>query len=135
MKQLLYIRAPALWLLLGLVLGGCVKQVEPAAPPASAPAPEPFAAPAAAPSTPPTVGGIPAAAISAAERAKARVEAASTATLDHGVIYKQAKALLAEGKAAEALRLLDTIQLELLTTEQEKAITELRAQISRSLKQ
>lgn len=116
-----------------LFLVGCVKPLEQATEPAPPPAPEPFAAAPEAPKQAPTVAGIPAASIAAAERAKARVEVASTATLDHGAIYKQAQTLFAEGKGAEALRVLNTIQPELLTPAQEKAVADLRTQITRSL--
>ncbi len=115
-------------------LAGCPKPIEQAKPaPAPAPAPEPFAAAPAAPTQPPSVAGIPAAAIAAAERANAKVVVASTATLDNGAIYKQAKQLLADRKPAEAGRMLDTIQTELLTPAQEKAVADLRAEIQRAL--
>ena len=115
------------------LLAGCPKPAEQARPePAPAPAPEPFAGAPAAPTQPPSVAGIPAAAIAAAERAKAKVEVASTATLDNGAIYKQAKQLLADGKPSEALHTLETIQMELLTPAQEKAVADLRAEIERT---
>lgn len=119
----------ALLCLSGLV--GCVKPAEQKAPENNpAPKAEPFAAAPDAPAKPPSVAGIPAASIAAAERAKARVEVASTATLDNGAIYKQAQALFAEKKYAEALAALNNIQPELLTAPQEKAVNELRAQIT-----
>jgi hypothetical protein len=114
----------------------CVKQVEQAAP---APQPPPPAdafstAAATAPAAgTPSVAGIPAAAISLAERTKAKVELAATATADNGVVFKQAQALFAEKKYAEALRVLDTIQRELLTPAQEKAVSDLRTQLTRAL--
>lgn len=114
-----------------LLLAGCPKPAEQKAP-ANKPAPqaEPFSTDATvSPTTTPGIAGIPAAAIAAAERAKARVEVASTATRDNGAIYKEAKALFAEQKYSEALHALDGIQAELMTPPQEKAVNELRAQI------
>ncbi|MBC8011958.1 MAG: hypothetical protein H7067_17870, partial [Burkholderiales bacterium] len=109
----------------------CVKPAEQASPATKAPEPEPFSTAATvAPTQQPSVGGIPAAAIAAAERAKARVEVASTATADNGAIYKQAQTLFAEKKYAEALHALDSIQVELMTSAQEKAVAELRAKIT-----
>jgi hypothetical protein len=117
-----------------VLLSACVKPAEQAAAPvaAPAPAPEPFAAAPTASSQPPSVAGIPAAAIAAAERAKARVEVASTATVDNGALYKRAQALFAEKKYGEALRVLDDIPVELLTEAQDKAVKELRANIQRA---
>ncbi len=124
-----------------VLLAGCTKPAEPATTPAPAPAPAPATAPAAdafsaapaAPTTQPSFAGIPAAAIAAAERAKARVETASTATLDNGAIFKQAQAFFVEKKYPEALKALDSIQAELLTPAQEKAVNDLRAQITQAL--
>ena len=115
---------------LALALSACVKQVETKTPEPAQPAPEPFAAAPAAPAQPPSVAGIPAAAIAAAERAVAKVEVASTNTIDHGALYKQAQALFAEKKYAEALRALDSMQPELLTPAQAQAVNTLRAQIT-----
>jgi hypothetical protein len=117
-----------------LLLAGCVKPAEPK-PPENKPAPqvEPFAAAPETPAKAPTLAGIPAAAIGAAERARARVEVASTATVDQGAFYKQAQALYAEKKFPEALAALNQIQPELLTRPQEKAVDELRAQINAGL--
>lgn len=115
---------------LGL-LSACVKPAEQKAPENNpAPKAEPFAEAPPAPTQPPSVAGIPAAAIAAAERAKARVEVASTATKDNGAIYRQAQVFFAEKKYDEALSSLGQIQPELLTPAQEKAVTDLRAQIA-----
>jgi hypothetical protein len=122
--------ATAVILLTALALAGCVKQVETKEPAPAPAAPEPFAAAPAAPSQPPSVAGIPSAAIAAAGRAVAKVEVASTNTLDHGTLYRQAQALFAEKKYAEALRALDAIQVELLTPAQAQAVTALRTQIT-----
>jgi hypothetical protein len=118
--------------LIAVALGfsGCVKPADHKAP-ENTPAPkaEPFAAAPAAPAQPPSVAGIPAAAIAAAERAKAKVEIASTATAESGALFRQAQALFAEKKYAEALAALNALTPELLTPEQEKAVAELRAKI------
>ncbi len=119
-------------------LTGCFKPVETKAPEVTPPPPaEPFSTAAAtAPAQPATsVAGIPAAAIGAAHRAVAKVEIASTATADNGTLYRQAQTLLAEKKPAEALRVLDQIQAELMTGPQEKAVAELRAKIKAALGQ
>lgn len=119
---------------LGL-LAGCIKPADQKAPqnnPAPK-APEPFAAAPEAPKQPPSVAGIPAAAIGAAERAKAKVEIASTATTDNGALYKQAQSLYNEHKYNEALAVLNQIPAELLTSAQEKAVSELRAKINTAL--
>ncbi len=68
----------------------------------------------------------------AAERAKARVELASTDTAGNGAIFNQAKAFAAEKKYNEALQTLNTLQTELLTPEQEKAVADLRAEIAKA---
>jgi hypothetical protein len=111
-------------------LAACVRPAEQTVP-ENTPAPrvEAFADAPPPPAQAPTVAGIPAAAIAAAERAQARVETASTATTEQGAIYRQAQALHAEGKHAEALAALDRLQTELFTPAQEKAVTELRAKI------
>lgn len=118
---------------------GCFKPVETKAPDTTPPPPpaEPFSTAAAtAPAQPATsVAGIPAAAIGAAHRAVAKVEIASTATADNGALYRQAQTLFAEKKPAEALRVLDQIQAELMTGPQEKAVAELRAKIKAALGQ
>lgn len=126
--------APALLLAAIATLSGCVRPAEQNAP-ENTPAPkvEPFAEAPAAPEQPPSVAGIPAAAIAAAERAKARVEVASTATKDHGALYREAQAFFAEKKYQEALNTLNQIQPELLTAAQEKAVNDLRAQINAAL--
>ncbi len=113
---------------------GCVKQVETITPPPPpAPAPEPFSTAATvAPTQGPNVAGIPAAAIAAAERAKARVEVAATHTADNGTLYNQAKTFFAEKKYPEALRALDSIQAELMTPAQDKAVATLRTQIAQA---
>jgi hypothetical protein len=113
-----------------LLLGGCVKPAEQKAPEnTSAPQTEAFADAPAAPTQPPSVAGIPSAAIAAAERAKARVEIASTATEEQGKLYREAQALFAEKKFTEALAALDQLHPELFSPAQEKAVTELRAKI------
>lgn len=114
-----------------LLFSACVKPAEQAAPAKATPPPEPFSTAATvAPTEQPSVAGIPAAAIAAAERAKARVEVASTATVDNGTLYKQAQTFFAEKKYPEAIHALDGIQVELMTPAQEKAVTELRAKIN-----
>jgi hypothetical protein len=124
------LRPAAVSILAAALLAGCVKPAELKAPePKPAAQPEAFATAPAAPTQAPSVAGIPSAAIAAAERVKMKVEVASTATVDNGALYKQAQALFAESKHAEALALLDTIQQELLTQPQEKAVAELRAKI------
>lgn len=117
-----------------LSLSACVRPAEQTVP-ENTPAPrvEPFADAPAAPEQPPSVAGIPAAAIAAAERAKARVEVASTATKDNGALYREAQAHYAEKRYPEALNTLNQIQPELLTAPQEKAVNELRAQIQAAL--
>jgi hypothetical protein len=116
------------------LLSGCVKPAEQKAPENNpAPKAEPFAEAPPAPTQAPSVAGIPAAAINAAERAKAKVEIASTATADQGTVYRQAQALYAEKKYNEALAALNNIQPELLTPPQEKAVNDLRAQINAAL--
>lgn len=121
--------SPALVLAASLFTA-CVKQVEQVAP-AEKPAPVDAFSTAAtvAPVNQPSVAGIPSAAIAAAHRANARVEVASTNTRDHGAIFAQAKAFLAEKKYGEALAALDSIQPELLTPAQEKAVADLRKEI------
>lgn len=116
------------------LLSACIKPVEPKAP-ENKPAPkaEPFATAPAAPSQPPSVAGIPAAAIGAAQRAKMKVEVASTATADQGAIYRQAQSLYAEKKYPQALAALNGLQQELLTPEQEKAVSELRVKIGAAM--
>jgi|GEM_PF-6550330 hypothetical protein len=116
------------------LLAGCIKPADQVVP-ENKPAPkaEPFASAPEAPKQPPSVAGIPAAAIGAAERAKAKVEIASTATADNGALYRQAQALFAEKKYHEALAALDKIQAELMTEPQHKAVDELRAQINAAL--
>jgi hypothetical protein len=117
-----------------LLLTACFKPAEQKAAEPPPPPPEPFSTAATvAPTSTPSVAGIPAAAIAAAERAKARVEVASTATRDNGAIYKEAQTLFTEQKYAEALHALDGIQAELMTPPQEKAVAELRAQIQARL--
>ncbi len=125
----------AVALLLALLpLAGCVRPAEQTVPENNpAPKAEPFADAPAAPAQPPSVAGIPAAAIAAAERAKARVEVASTATKDQGALYREAQAHYAAQRYQEALNTLDQIQPELLTAPQEKAVGELRAQINTAL--
>lgn len=126
------VRGSRLVLLVALaLLAGCIKPADQKAP-ENNPAPkaaEPFATAPAAPTQPPSVAGIPAAAIGAAQRAKARVEVASTATADNGALYKQAQTLFAEKKYNEALATLANIQAELMTSAQQKAVEELRAKI------
>lgn len=119
---------------ISLLLSACIKPAEQKAP-ENTPAPkaEPFAVAPPPPAQPPSVAGIPAAAIGAAERAKMKVEVASTGTADNGALFRQAKALYAEKKFAEARAVLDRIPEELLTPEQEKAVKELRAQIAAAL--
>ena len=116
------------------LLAGCIRPPDQNVP-ENKPAPkaEPFADAPAAPEQAPTVAGIPAAAIAAAERAKARVEVASTATKDHGALYREAQSLFAEQKYTEALAALDQIQAELMTAPQQKAVDELRAKINAAL--
>ncbi len=122
-------------ILAAFALAACVKQVEQKPEAAPAPAPEPFSTAATvAPAQPTSVAGIPAAAIAAAERYFDVVVAASTATLDNGALYKQAQALFAEKKYAEALSALDAIQAELMTPAQTKAVDALRAQITAAQK-
>jgi len=128
------LRASLLSLISAALLAGCIKPAEQKAPENNpAPKAEPFATAPAAPTQPPSVAGIPAAAIGAADRAKKKVEVASTATADQGVIYRQAQALYAEKKYAQALGALNGIQQELLTPEQEKAVSELRAKIGAAM--
>lgn len=116
------------------LLAGCVKPAEQKAPENNpAPKAEPFAEAPPAPTQPPSIAGIPAAAINAAERAKAKVEIASTATADQGAVYRQAQALYAGKKYNEALAALNNIQPELLTPAQEKAVNDLRTQIKAAL--
>ncbi len=126
--------APALPLVLLLPLAACVRPAEQTAP-ENPPAPrvEPFAEAPPPPAQPPSVAGIPAAAISAAERAQARVEGAATATTEQGALYRQAQTLHAEGRHAEALATLNRLQPELFTPAQEKAVNELRTQIQAAL--
>ncbi len=128
------LRASCVSLLAAALLAGCVKPAEQKAP-ENKPAPkaEPFATAPAAPSQPPSVAGIPAAAIGAAERAKMKVEVASTATGDQGTIFRQAQALYTEKKYPQALAALNGIQQELLTPDQEKAVSELRAKIGAAM--
>ena len=123
--------APLLAASSALLVSACVKQVEQVAPaPKPAPTSEAFSTAAADNHiNTPSVAGIPGAAIAQAQRANARIEVASTNTRDHGAIFKQAKDLLAQKKYAEALGALDTIQPELLTPAQVKAVDELRAEI------
>lgn len=118
---------------LGL-LAGCIKPADQKVP-ENTPAPkaEPFAVAPPPPAQPPSVAGIPAAAIGAAQRAKMKVEVASTATADQGAIYRQAQSLFGEKKYNEALAALGQIQNELLTPAQEKAVSELRAKINAAL--
>ena len=127
-------RASLVSLFSAVLLAGCIKPAEQTVP-ENKPAPkaEPFATAPAAPKQPPSVAGIPAAAIGAAERAKMKVEVASTATGDQGAIYRQAKAFFEEKKYTQALGALNSIQQELLTPEQEKAVSELRAKISAAM--
>ncbi|MEO0055254.1 MAG: hypothetical protein RLZZ50_1201 [Verrucomicrobiota bacterium] len=117
-----------------VLLAACVKPAEQKAP-ENTPAPkaEPFAVAPPPPAQPPSVAGIPAAAIGAAERAKMKVEVASTSTADNGALFRQAKALCAEKKFSEARAVLDRIPAELLTPDQEKAVNELRSQINAAL--
>ena len=119
---------------LAAILSGCIKPADQKAP-ANNPAPkaEPFAAAPAAPTQPPSIAGIPAASIAAAERAKAKVEIASTATTDNGAHYRQAQSLYAEKKYREALAALDQIQAELMTAPQHKAVSALRAPLEAAL--
>ncbi len=133
MTPLRRLLAPALAAATALVLSACVKQVEQVAPaPKPAPA-EPFSTAAADnPIATPSVAGIPSAAIAQAHRANARVEAASTNTRDHGAIFKEAKELFAQKKYNEALAALDTMQPELMTPAQTKAVDDLRAQIKQA---
>ena len=134
---LVFVKHPSLLifpLCVAALLTACVKPAEQKAP-ENTPAPkaEPFAVAPPPPSQPPSVAGIPAAAIGAAERAKMKVEVASTGTADNGALFRQAKALCEEKKFAEARAILDRIPEELLTPEQEKAVKELRAQINAAL--
>ena len=127
-----HFRLPAaLPLVVAALLSGCIKPAEQKAPETKpGPKAEPSATAPPAPTQPPSVAGIPAAAINAAERAKAKVEVASTATVENGTLYRQAQALFAEKKYDEALAALGQIQPELLTPAQEKAVGDLRAQIA-----
>lgn len=130
-----HLRLPAtLSLLAAALLAGCIKPAEQKAP-ENKPGPkaEPFATAPAAPTQPPSVAGIPAAAIGAADRAKKKVEVASTATADQGEVFRKAQALYAEKKYPQALGALNGIQQELLTPEQEKAVSELRAKIGAAM--
>lgn len=130
------LRLSSVSLLATVLLTGCVKPAEQKVTETKpAPEPEAFATAPAAPTQPPSVAGIPAAAIAAAERAKMKVEVASTATVENGTLYKNAQALFAEKKYPEALAALDTIQRELLTPAQEKAVAELRAKIAAAVGQ
>jgi len=117
-------------ILAALALTACVKQVEPKPDATPAPEPEPFAGVPASLSQPGSAGGVHAAAIAAAERAAAKVEVASTNTVNNGVLYKQAQSFFAEKKYPEALRALDDIQAELMTSPQTKAVEDLRTQIT-----
>ncbi len=122
-------------LLLGnlALLAACARPAEQTSP-TNTPQPqtneaEPFAAAPAAPAQPPSLSGIPSSAIAAAERAKAKVEVAATATVENGEAFRRAQQLYAEKKYSQALALLDGIPPELLTPAQEKAVADLRAQI------
>lgn len=124
----------ALPLVVAALLSGCIKPAEQKAP-ENKPGPkaEPFATAPSAPTQPPSVAGIPAAAIGAADRAVKKVEVASTATADQGEIFRKAQALYAEKKYPQALAALNGVQQELLTPEQEKAVSELRAKIGSAM--
>jgi hypothetical protein len=114
------------------LLTGCTKPAESNAPaPAAAPA---DATPAAAAPATPTVAGIPAAAIASAERAVAKVEAASagaTEVFNEAVI--KAKALMADKRFPEALKALETLQDVILSPAQQKTVDDLRAQITKGM--
>lgn len=127
-------RSAVVAVLASVLLAGCIKPADQKAPENNpAPKAEPFAAAPAAPTQPPSVAGIPAAAIGAAERAKAKVEIASTATADNGALYRQAQTLFTEKRYNEALATLDNIQAELMTAPQQKAVAELRTKINTAL--
>jgi cell division septum initiation protein DivIVA len=129
---------PALLLPLAcLALAACSKSPEPAAETTPAPAAAPL-----------SVGEVPAAAIAKAEAVVAEVESKSaaavaelegtiaTAKADATKLYTdavaKAKAYLGEQKFDQALASLDTLKDVVLTAEQQKFVSDLRAQITKA---
>ena len=113
-------------LLACLALAACSKSPEPAAESTNAPAPKEI-----------SVGEIPAAAIAKAEAVVAQVEAKSSElTADATKLYTdavaKAKAYLGEQKFDQALASLDSLKDVVLSADQQKIVTDLRAQITKA---
>lgn len=109
-----------------LALAACSKSPEPAAESTNAPAPKEI-----------SVGEIPAAAIAKAEAVVAQVEAKSSElTADATKLYTdavaKAKAYLGEQKFDQALASLDSLKDVVLSADQQKIVTDLRAQITKA---